>query len=98
MHFEPFVDDAFLSGFYEKGNQLRKAKHLVSRSLERLSLAVRAANVDAVFIQREAALIGPAYTEFILHSLKGLPLIMDFDDAIWDLTYRARRTRSPRVC
>jgi glycosyltransferase involved in cell wall biosynthesis len=36
-----------------------------------------------VFIQREAALIGPAYTEFILHSLKGLPIVFDFDDAIW---------------
>ena len=85
VRFEPFVDDEFLSGFYTTGNRLRKATHLASRSLERLSLAVRAAGVDAVFIQREAALVGPAYTEFILHSFKGLPIIMDFDDAIWDL-------------
>ena len=105
VNFEPFVDDAFLGGFYEKGQPLRKARHLVSRSLERLSLAVRAANVDAVFIQREAALIGPAYTEFILHSLKGLPLIMDFDDAIWDLNLSksahpiaARLLKDPNKC
>jgi glycosyltransferase involved in cell wall biosynthesis len=105
VRFEPFVDDEFLSGFYTKGNRLRKATHLASRSLKRFSLAVRASGVDAVFIQREAALVGPAYTEFILHSLKGLPLIMDFDDAIWDLNLSrsahpiaARILKDPTKC
>jgi len=105
VRFEPFVDDEFLSGFYTQGNRLRKATHLASRSLERFSLAVRAAGVDAVFIQREAALVGPAYIEFILHSFKGLPLIMDFDDAIWDLNLpksthptAARMLKDPNKC
>lgn len=93
MRFERFVDDEFLSGFYTTGNRLRKATHLASRSLERLRLAFGAAGVDAVFIQREAALVGPADTEFILHSFKGLPLIVDFDDAIWDLNL----SRSPHA-
>ena len=83
VRFEPFVEDDFLSGFYAGGNRLKKATHLASRSLHRLASAVKAIGVDAVFIQREAALIGPAYTEFILHSLKGLPIVFDFDDAIW---------------
>ncbi len=83
VRFEPFVEDDFLSGFYAGGNRLKKATYLASRSLHRLASAVKATGVDAVFIQREAALIGPAYTEFILHSLKGLPIIFDFDDAIW---------------
>jgi glycosyltransferase involved in cell wall biosynthesis len=83
VRFEPFVEDDFLSGFYEGGNHLKKATYLASRSLRRLASTVGATDVDAVFIQREAALIGPAYTEFILHSLKGLPIIFDFDDAIW---------------
>jgi glycosyltransferase involved in cell wall biosynthesis len=83
VRFEPFVDDDFLSGFYTGGNRLRKATYLASRSFHRLGSALWAADIDAVFIQREAALIGPAYTEFILRSLKGLPIIFDFDDAIW---------------
>lgn len=83
VRFEPFVDDEFFSGFYASGNRVDKARYLASRSLSRLALAVTAADVDAVFIQREAALIGPAYTEMLLHSLKGLPIVFDFDDAIW---------------
>jgi len=83
VRFEPFVNDEFFNGFYATGNRLRKARYLASRSLSRFARAVAAAKVDAVFIQREAALIGPAYTEFILRSLKGLPIIFDFDDAIW---------------
>jgi glycosyltransferase involved in cell wall biosynthesis len=70
-----------------------------------LALAVSVAGVDAVFIQREAALIGPPYAEFILHSLKRLPIIFDFDDAIWDLnlprsTYpiAARLLKDPNKC
>jgi glycosyltransferase involved in cell wall biosynthesis len=83
VRFEPFADDDFLSGFYRGGNRLTKAKYLASRSVRRLGSALRAAEFDAVFIQREAASVGPAYTEFILGSLKGLPIIFDFDDAIW---------------
>jgi glycosyltransferase involved in cell wall biosynthesis len=83
VRFDPFVDDDFLSGFYATGNRLRKARYLAGRAIRRLASAATAANIDAVFIQREASIIGPAYTEFILHSLKGLPIIFDFDDAIW---------------
>jgi len=83
VRFEPFVEDDFFSGFYAGGNRLKKAMYLGSRSLRRLASAVAANGIDAVFIQREAALIGPPYAEFILHSLKGLPVIFDFDDAIW---------------
>ncbi|MDH3200672.1 MAG: glycosyltransferase family 4 protein [Myxococcales bacterium] len=93
VHFMPFVEDDFFSGFYAKGNRLNKAKYLASRSLHRLASAAVTSGLDAVFIQREAALIGPAYTEFILHSLKRLPIVFDFDDAIWH--YDLPRSRHP---
>jgi len=83
VQFEPFVDDDFFSRFYVSGNRWEKATYLASRSLSRLALALRVADVDAVFVQREASLIGPPYAEGILSSLRGLPLIFDFDDAIW---------------
>jgi glycosyltransferase involved in cell wall biosynthesis len=83
VRFEPFVDDDFQSGFYAAGSRLKKASHLALRSIDRLATAVTAKDIDVVFIQREASMIGPAYTEFILHAVKGLPIIFDFDDAIW---------------
>jgi glycosyltransferase involved in cell wall biosynthesis len=105
VRFEPFVDDDFLSDFYTRGNQFKKATYLAARSLERFALAAGATGVDAVFVQREAALIGPAYTEFIVHSLRGVPIIMDFDDAIWELNLprsahpiAARLLKDPTKC
>lgn len=105
VRFEPFFEDDFFSGFYAKGNRLEKATYLASRSLRRIALAVRASGIDAVFIQREAALVGPAYTEFILGSLKGLPIVFDFDDAIWHLDLprsthpiAARLLKDPSKC
>jgi len=105
VRFEPFLDDDFFSGFYASGNRLKKATYLASRSLSRVALAVAAARVDAVFIQREAALIGPAYAELILHAFQGVPIIFDFDDAIWhyDLPrsthpIAARLLKAPTKC
>ncbi len=105
VHFEPFVDDAFLSGFYTKGGGFKKARYLAARSVERLALTLKVVDVDAVFIQREAALIGPPYIEFILRSLKKLPIIFDFDDAIWELNLQrsihpiaARALKDPNKC
>ena len=85
MDFDPFLDEDFLRGFYRPENRLGKATRLALRTIERLTSTIAAADVDAVFIQREAALIGPPYVEMILGSWKGLPIIFDFDDAIWDL-------------
>jgi glycosyltransferase involved in cell wall biosynthesis len=105
VQFEPFVHDEFFSEFYARGHQWRKAAYLTSRSLSRLALALAAADVDAVYVQREASLIGPAYAEAILGSLRGLPIIFDFDDAIWhyDLPrskhpIAARLLKSPSKC
>ena len=105
VSFEPFVGDEFLSDFYAGGHRMRKATYLASRSFNRLATALGSTGVDAVFIQREAALVGPAYTEFILHALKGLPIVFDFDDAIWhyDLPrsthpIAARLLKAPAKC
>ncbi len=105
VHFEPFIDEKFLGGFYAKGSQFKKATYLAKRSLESLAFAARVSDVDAVFVQREASLVGPPYIEFILHSLKRLPIIYDFDDAIWELDLSksrhpiaARALKDPDKC
>ena len=105
VRFEPFFDDAVFESFYAAGNRLDKARQLASCSLARARLAATVTGVDAVFVQREAALIGPAYAERILTSLRGLPLVFDFDDAIWHLDLprsthplAARMLKSPAKC
>lgn len=105
VRFDPFVDEAFFNGFYAGGKRLRKATYLASRSLRRAVSCLAASDVDLVWVHRSAALIGPAYSEFILHSLKGIPVIFDFDDAIWHLDLprsthptAARLLKDPNKC
>ena len=93
VQFEPFVDDDFFSDFYVRGDRWRKGAYLAARSLSRLALALAAADVDAVYVQREASLIGPAYAEVILGTVKKVPIIFDFDDAIWH--YDLPRSKHP---
>lgn len=83
VRFEPFLTDEGFEGFYSEGGAHRKAVDLAQQTARRLALACGAQGFDAVFVQREAALVGPAYTEFILGSLRNIPIIFDFDDAIW---------------
>lgn len=105
VRFEPFLDDDFFDDFYGRGNRWRKGSYLASRSASRLALAVKASGVDAVYVQREAALVGPAYVETILGTFRRLPIIFDFDDAIWhyDLSQSkhpvaARLLKNPSKC
>lgn len=105
VDFEPFLDDEFLGGFYAKGSSLAKAGYLAARTLERLRLALSVPEAKAVLIQREAALIGPPYAELILSAWKRLPIIYDFDDAIWELDLAqsahplaARLLKDPNKC
>lgn len=83
VRFEPFIEDDFFSTFYDSGGRLRKASYLASRLASRLRLAVTTRGVDAVLVQREAALVGPPFTEAILGAVRRIPIIFDFDDAIW---------------
>lgn len=78
----PFLDDAFFAEFYRPGGQVSKALGLTAAALHRLRLLAKARRYGAVFVQREAALVGPALFEEACSRL-GLPLIFDFDDAIW---------------
>src|SRR5690606_21040836 len=80
---DSFVDDAFLRDFYVSGRSGRKALGLALAAARRLGTAWRARKFDAVFVQRGAALLGPPLLELALVRALGLPMVFDFDDAIW---------------
>jgi glycosyltransferase involved in cell wall biosynthesis len=65
------------------GDLVASAQSTLRGTLRLLQNALRARNYAGVFVQREAAPLGPALLEAFLEGRRGLPLIFDFDDAIW---------------
>lgn len=81
--FLPFLDDAFFARFYEPGRAVAKARGLAAAAARRLRLLAGVRRFDAIFVQREAALVGPALFEELATRWLGVPLVYDFDDALW---------------
>ena len=74
---------------YQPGQRLRKAALVLAALIRRFQIIARARDYDAVFLHREAALVGPAVIERLL-GWGRVPLIYDFDDPVW-LPYRSPR-------
>ncbi len=93
-------DDAF-ARFYASASRLEKGTSILRGAVRQLrALSVR--DIDVVLVQREATLIGPVFMEWIAARFRGLPLVYDLDDAVWqtETTYSqhpmaARLLRSP---
>ncbi len=75
------TDDSF---FYKKGHFLKKFFFLCRSILRRYNDLKSIQGYDIVFIQREAFLLGTVYFERKI-SESGVPIIFDFDDAIWEV-------------
>jgi glycosyltransferase involved in cell wall biosynthesis len=82
LDFAPFESQALTDLLYEPGHVARKAAWTLFDYARRASALSRVRDYDAVVVHREAALIGPAVYERLLSS-RGVPIIYDFDDAIW---------------
>jgi glycosyltransferase involved in cell wall biosynthesis len=83
LEFEPFESPELTSVLYEHGQVLRKARLAARDALRRWSSRTRAAEFDGVVVLREAMLVGGAWLEGHL-ARRGVPLLYDFDDAIWE--------------
>jgi glycosyltransferase involved in cell wall biosynthesis len=68
--------------FYKPGNYLIKAFILLKSYFRRMRHLHSVQKYDAVFIYREAFMLGTIRFEKRIHR-KGIPIIYDFDDAIW---------------
>jgi glycosyltransferase involved in cell wall biosynthesis/ubiquinone/menaquinone biosynthesis C-methylase UbiE len=82
IDFVPFESPQLTRVLYEKGRYATKAAWVFYDFIRRFGAVRRARRYDGVVVSREASLIGPALYERLLPAL-GLPLIYDFDDAIW---------------
>src|SRR5262249_37848313 len=82
FEFDAFMSQALHEILYRPGRMLAKAVYLLRDYAMRLARCLQPGRYDAIFLHREAALIGPAWIERLL-SASGIPIIYEFDDAIY---------------
>ena len=68
--------------FYSSGHYSGKFRVMLKSFRHRLKDLKRAKNFDAVFVYREAFMLGTSWFEKRL-SKKNIPMVFDFDDSIW---------------
>ena len=83
IHVQSFIDEETWSILYRSGHHLAKVVGVLRGFLRRCAMLARARRYDAVFVHREASPLGPPVFEFLLARVLRVPLIFDFDDAIW---------------
>lgn len=86
--------------FYAYGHYAAKALVVAKSALRRLRDVLRSRSYDAVFVYREAFMLGTTAFERAIRR-RGVPLILDFDDSIWlndtsQGNYRLRWMKRPR--
>lgn len=88
----PFTDENLRRVIYKEGHIISKINELVKANLRRINHIFKASEYDVVFLYRSASMIGPAWLERLLKWRK-LPIIYDFDDAIFltDTSHANRR-------
>lgn len=73
--------------FYQKASTPKhyflKAQVLLQAAFKRLVHVLRANQYQLIFIHREAFFLGNAWFEKLLKAITTVPIIFDFDDAIW---------------
>lgn len=82
FEFDTFMSERLHQVLYKPGHVLAKAAALLGDYARRLARSIRLRGYDAVFLHREAAIIGPAWIERLLAGT-GIPLVYEFDDAIY---------------
>ena len=85
--YEPFENDDLHEVLYKSGSLGRKLSEVGRAFRRRASALRRLRGFDAVYVFREAALLGPPLFERWVQRA-GIPLIFDFDDAIF-VPYRS---------
>ncbi|MFL6253607.1 MAG: glycosyltransferase family 4 protein [Pyrinomonadaceae bacterium] len=86
LHWAPFESERLREILYTPGHTFEKAAEMMRGYVERLKLLKRLDDYDAVFVYREAALLGPAFLEKRIARRK--PIIYQLDDPLY-VPYRS---------
>jgi glycosyltransferase involved in cell wall biosynthesis len=85
--YEPFESKELHGLLYQTGSLGRKLSHVLRQFARRFSVISSARKFDAVYVFREAALLGPPVFEWLIKRAR-VPMVFDFDDAIF-VSYRS---------
>lgn len=86
LHWAPFESERLREILYTPGHTFEKAAEMARGYVERVRLLKRLDDYDAVFVYREAALLGPAFLEKRIARRK--PIIYQLDDPLY-VPYRS---------
>jgi glycosyltransferase involved in cell wall biosynthesis len=86
LDFAPFESEFLRQILYRPGNQVRKAVEMIRGYTSRIGLLNKIDEYDAVFVYREAALLGPAFLERMIARKR--PIIYQLDDPLF-VPYRS---------
>src|SRR5688572_21574332 len=78
VHFEPFLSREAMDVVYSSGRMAAKVREVARAWARRLRLVPGVASYDALYVYREAGLLGAAWFE--RHLARRRPLVYDFDD------------------
>lgn len=79
----PFLDGEKFKRLYRQGNSFRKIAGIWPPVLHRIKESFSIHNFDLLFVQREAALFGPAFFENLYRMIGKIPIVLDLDDATY---------------
>lgn len=79
----PLLSTEAFVGLYDRTESSRTAWRLGKAHIRRVRDIAAARSVDVVFLQREAALLGPPVVELILDTVGRKPIVLDLDDPTW---------------
>src|SRR5258707_13663037 len=82
IHYEPFQSLELSAVIYKQGQYLKKTELAIQSFLKRLRTVNGASEYDLIYVLREASVLGPPLIEYKLKNC-GIPVIYDFDDAVW---------------
>lgn len=81
--FLPFIDNETYAHLYDRRSVVKTSFALGRAILRRVTQLPRMAGAGAVWIQREAMLVGPPVVEWLITRVARRPMILDLDDATW---------------
>lgn len=88
LEISSFLDSRQFELLYQNTALPQKIFALIKPIFQRLSEAAKIRRYDALLIQREAMIFGPAFFEWIFQKFGNLPLILDLDDATY-ISYKS---------
>lgn len=83
LEFSSFLSTHDFAHFYDPQHRAAKARAALSGIVRQTRRILERNDYDVLWVQREAMMLGPAWSELFATRALRKPMVFDFDDAIW---------------